>query len=177
MLATVGILAGRNVVSRLGYALIAFGVWDIFYYVFLVPMTGWPDSLLDWDILFLLPLPWWGPALAPMLIAALMVAWGILVTQFERLQRVALSDWRPLALHAVGVLLALCVFMSDGLQAFARGDKNLLELLPTTFPWPLFVVALLLMSAPVAQLLVALGSAPTSQVRRDTQGATRQRAT
>ena len=64
MLLAVGILAGRNWRSRLGYSAIAFGVWDIFYYLFLKVMCGWPHSLLDWDILFLLPLPWWGPVLA-----------------------------------------------------------------------------------------------------------------
>ena len=35
MLLTVGMLAGRTWRTRLGYTAIAFGVWDIFYYVFL----------------------------------------------------------------------------------------------------------------------------------------------
>src|SRR5664279_3778879 len=47
MLVTVGTLAGQTWRSRLGYAAIAFGVWDIFYYVFLNWMCGWPHSLLD----------------------------------------------------------------------------------------------------------------------------------
>src|SRR5438477_835536 len=81
MLLTVGILAGRTWRARLGYAAIAFGVWDIFYYVFLKVMCDWPKSLFDWDILFLLPLPWWGPVLAPVCIALLMTVWGTLVTQ------------------------------------------------------------------------------------------------
>ncbi len=81
MLAAVGALAGRNLRTRLGYAAIAFGVWDVFYYVFLKFISGWPASLLDWDILFLLPLPWWGPVLAPVCIALLMIAWGTQVTQ------------------------------------------------------------------------------------------------
>ncbi len=76
MLLTVGMLAGRTWPTRLGYTAIAFGVWDILYYVFLVVMTGWPTSLFDWDILFLLPLPWWGPVLAPVSIAVLMVVLG-----------------------------------------------------------------------------------------------------
>jgi hypothetical protein len=42
--------------------------WDIFYYVFLRLISG-PKTLLDWDILFLLPLPWWGPVLAPVSMA------------------------------------------------------------------------------------------------------------
>src|SRR5436190_22730947 len=72
MLFTVGLLAGRTRRSRIGYMAIAFGAWDILYYVFLKVIYGWPKSLFDWDVLFLLPLPWWGPVLAPMLIAALM---------------------------------------------------------------------------------------------------------
>ena len=53
LLLTVGLLAGRTWRSRLAYMLIAFGVWDIFYYVFLAIITAWPRSLLDWDVLFL----------------------------------------------------------------------------------------------------------------------------
>ena len=50
---------------------VVFGVWDIFYYVFLRVLVTWPASLLDWDILFLIPLPWVGPVLAPVLIAGM----------------------------------------------------------------------------------------------------------
>src|SRR5687767_15625073 len=57
LLATGGWLAGRTPRSRLGYFLIAFGVWDIFYYVFLAAIGPWPRSVLDWDVLFLIPLP------------------------------------------------------------------------------------------------------------------------
>ena len=87
MLGSVGWLAGQTRRSRAALAIVAFGTWDIFYYVFLVPLTGWPRSLLDWDILFLLPLPWWGPVLAPMLIASLMVAGGTLVAIRDSPQR------------------------------------------------------------------------------------------
>src|SRR5512132_3057372 len=58
MIAAVGALAGRTWRTRLAYAAVAFGVWDISYYVWLKAMYGWPQTLLDWDILFLLPLPW-----------------------------------------------------------------------------------------------------------------------
>jgi len=44
--------------------------------VFLRKLCVGSHSLLDWDILFLLPLPWWGPVLAPVLIALLMIVWG-----------------------------------------------------------------------------------------------------
>src|SRR5205823_10795737 len=86
MLLTVGILAGRTWRSRLGYAAIAFGVWDIFYYVFLKVMCGWPHSLLDWDILFLIPMPWWGPVAAPVSIALLLILWGTLASSWESMK-------------------------------------------------------------------------------------------
>jgi hypothetical protein len=76
MLIAIGALAAHTWRKRLAYALIAFGTWDIFYYVFLRVISAWPTSPFDWDILFLLPLPWWGPVLAPMCIALLMVVWG-----------------------------------------------------------------------------------------------------
>src|SRR4030095_606110 len=81
MLAMTGMLAGRTGRARLGYAALAFGSWDILYYVFLRIISGWPASPFDWDILFLLPLPWWGPVLAPVSIASLMIVWGTQATQ------------------------------------------------------------------------------------------------
>ena len=83
MIVLLGLLAGRTWRRRAGYAAIAFGVWDIFYYVFLHLICGWPGTLLDWDILFLLPLPWWGPVLAPVSIALVMIVWGSLATQSD----------------------------------------------------------------------------------------------
>ncbi len=83
MLLTLGLLAGRTWRARWGYSAIAFGIWDIFYYVFLRVMCGWPQSLFDWDVLFLLPLPWWGPVLAPVSIAVLMIVWGTAMTRSQ----------------------------------------------------------------------------------------------
>src|SRR5260370_3336212 len=81
MLLTIGLLAGRTWRQRVGYGAVAFGVWDALYYVFLKVICDWPRSIFDWDILFLLPLPWWGPVFAPVCIALLMIVWGTLATQ------------------------------------------------------------------------------------------------
>jgi len=149
MLATVGWLAGRNWRSRSGYFLIAFGVWDIFYYVFLRILTGWPQSLLDWDILFLIPLPWWGPVLAPMSIAFLMIAWGTQATQFEREDALTSSNWKAWLLCMTGAALALYLFMEDALGVADEGTEALRNVLPDRFNWPLFLVALGFMAAPL----------------------------
>ena len=124
----------------------AFGAWDIFYYVFLRLMSGWPKTLLDWDILFLLPLPWWGPVLAPVSIALVMILWGTHATQSDD----AVTDARwPSALGCAGISIALAVFMIDAWRALPHGRDAVLQVLPTTFNWPLFSVALLLMASPV----------------------------
>jgi hypothetical protein len=152
MLVAVGWLAGRSWKERAGYAAIAFGVWDVFYYVFLRVISGWPHTLFDWDIQFLLPLPWWGPVIAPMAIAVLMLAWGTLLTQSEQRASDAEPRWM-LALAGVGAVLALAVFMTDAFRAAPDGRDAILQVLPTAFNWPVFSVALVLMAAPLAKLV------------------------
>ena len=159
MLATLGVLAGRTWRHRVGYAALAFGTWDIFYYVFLRIMTGWPRTLLDWDILFLLPLPWWGPVLAPVTIAVVMVAWGTLTTQSHDDATDAPWAW---TLAGVGIVLALAVFMIDAWRALPYGRDAVLQVVPTTFNWTLFWVALLLMASPV---LHRIGMSPMKHLR------------
>jgi hypothetical protein len=156
MLLAVGILAGRTWRCRLGYAAIAFGVWDIFYYVFLKVMCGWPHSALDWDILFLIPLPRWGPVLAPVLVALLLILWGTLASQFEHVRRPILPLTVAWAMGAVGVIIGLLVFMTDSMAAAHLGLGAVRDVLPESFNWPLFCGALLLMSVPVLQLMPPL---------------------
>jgi len=77
MLVSVAALAGRVRWEQFGYFLVAFGVWDIFYYVWLKVALDWPSALTDWDVLFLLPLPWIGPVMAPVLISLVMIVCGV----------------------------------------------------------------------------------------------------
>ena len=153
MLLTIGLLAGRMGRTRLGYTAIAFGVWDLAYYLFLKVICDWPKSLFDWDVLFLLPLPWWGPVLAPICIALLMIVWGTLISQHavrSPPRSVAPRFWWRV--NWLGIALALYVFMADSLRAVHEGIEATRTVLPTAFNWPVFVVALALMAAPVAHL-------------------------
>lgn len=153
MLLAVGWLAGRTGRARFGYFVAAFGVWDIFYYVFLIPLTGWPHSLLDWDILFLLPLPWWGPVLAPVMIAVLMIVGGaVLAFNDERNGPPLWPSKASLRLSGLGVAFALYVFMADAIHALQHGE-SIQTMLPVTFNWPLFLVAWVLMALPAVDLV------------------------
>lgn len=151
MLVAVGGLAGRTWRGRLGYLLVAFGTWDICYYVFLVPLSGWPRSLFDWDVLFLIPLPWWGPVLAPVSIAGLMLVGGTLMTRGDELPGARWPTGLAWSLMLIGLLLALYVFTADSIRALGGGSAAIRQVRPTWFNWPLFALALALMTAPIAQ--------------------------
>ncbi len=113
MLISVAAIAGRSAWQRVGYVSLAFGVWDIFFYVWLRAVLGWPARLTDWDILFLIPVPWIGPVIAPVLVSVLMVVSGALLvgrTSAEQKFRPGFVAW-ILALAGVAVLLAS--FMTD----------------------------------------------------------------
>jgi len=113
MLISVSTLIGKRFWERFAYFLICFGVWDIFYYIWLKIAIGWPLSLLDWDILFLIPLPWIGPVVAPVTIAIMMILAGLFILfLFKRGY-----DFRPSSLAwvmtIIGTLVILYSFMRD----------------------------------------------------------------
>lgn len=167
MLISVGMLAARTWRRRLAYALIAFGTWDIFYYLFLRIITDWPRSPFDWDVLFLLPLPWWGPVLAPVCIALLMIVWGTLATQSAEPTPAAAFTWMLWASSALGIALALYLFMADAIRSIPQGLDATRSVLPKSFNWSLFCAALALMAAPVAHAgwRASRSAGPRHQVR------------
>ena len=160
MLAAVGWLAGRQTNDRLCYGAFAFGLWDIAYYAWLKVLLDWPATLLDWDILFLVPLRWWGPVLIAALVC---VSAALVVVRAERGNRPLITPARVGAL-AVGGLLALYVFMADSLHALLGGRSDWATLRPTSFPWPLFLIALALMAGP--SLAMTWPSPHRARVRR-----------
>ena len=140
MLLTVGWIAGKKFQSRLGFSIFAFGLWDIFYYIWLWVFIGWPHTLLDPDLLFLIPLPWWGPVLAPVLVALLMAVGGaILILKEERgiVVHPTPAEWGALA---GGILIMLYAFMADALSALPADAQTLSQLKPSAFNWLVFLI-------------------------------------
>jgi hypothetical protein len=170
MLLAVGMLAGRSWRTKFGYAVVAFGVWDVFYYVFLRLISGWPASVVDWDVLFLLPLPWWGPVMAPVSIALLMIAWGTIVTQLDDRHPALALPPHPWIACWLGIVLALYVFMADALRVLGEGPDAVRLVLPTAFNWRLFGVSLILMSAPLAHAGWRMRAGSRSSRRASTPG-------
>src|SRR5665647_1214847 len=79
MLLGVGYLAGRTWWQRLAFWLFAFGVWDIFYYVWLWVLLRWPSSPGTRDLLFLIPREWWAPVWQPVLASLGFIAVAVLI--------------------------------------------------------------------------------------------------
>jgi hypothetical protein len=83
LLACIGLLAGTSKYEKFGWFLFAFGIWDIFYYVGLKLSLGWPPSLMTWDILFLIPVTWIGPVLAPVICSITMIFLALMIISCE----------------------------------------------------------------------------------------------
>ena len=141
MLACAGALAGRDLPRKLAYFFFSFGAWDIFYYAGLRYFLGWPASLLTWDVLFLIPVPWLAPVLAPLLCALTMVLLsGLAGAGLENGREVRATPAR-LGLLAGGTALILYTFLRDGLAAAAGAEGGLQALaqyVPTRYNWALF---------------------------------------
>ncbi len=153
MLAAVGWLAGRGQGGRLGAFCLAFGVWDVFYYVFLYAFTGWPAGLLAPDVLFLIPLPWWGPVLTPALVAALIATGGALAMARELGDGLPSPGRAAWLLMLVGALLCLAAFMADAIGALPRGLAVALAVRGGAFPWTLYAVGFFLGATGIARAL------------------------
>jgi hypothetical protein len=128
MLVAFGMVAGKNFNQRMAAFAIAFGLWDITFYASLKFMIGWPESLLTWDILFLIPLPWVGPVITPVLVSITLIGCG-LVSLFHG--GLPAKPWHWTAM-IVGGVVVIVAFIWDFRNTTAGGQPN-------PFNWPLFL--------------------------------------
>lgn len=110
MLLCVGMLAGRTLTERFAWFLFAFAVWDIFYYIFLRILVGWPESLMTWDVLFLVPVTWTGPVVSPLILAATMILLAMLLVFPAGQSRIPVLSW---VLLGTGSLVLITAFTWD----------------------------------------------------------------
>lgn len=140
MLIAVAYLAGKRFWERFAYFILAFGIWDIFYYVWLKGLLDWPSSLFDWDILFLIPLPWIGPIIAPISIAVLMIVFGLyIVCSFQERENIR-PTLASYVLASAGIIIVLYSFMYDF-------GATLRQQVPQPYKYELLVIANILFIA------------------------------
>lgn len=164
MLLCIAILAAKKFYSRLAYFFYSFAVWDIFYYVWLKAVIGWPASFMTWDLLFLIPLPWIGPVLAPIIISLLLALFGLLILHFQdrvRNLKISLREWILLILGSIAVLYtflydyALLIVTNGFAKSFFTLATNtkFIDIVsaynPKSYNWILFVIGSLLIASAI----------------------------
>jgi hypothetical protein len=146
MLVGIGVLTGKNRAERFVCFLYCFAVWDIFYYVFLKLLLNWPASLFTWDILFLLPVPWVGPVLAPCITSlSMIILFGNVMYYSNKIPQLKIiaSEWKLLI---IGSLVVIASFVWDYFKYKTSGAatantsllNDLANYVPQDFNWPLF---------------------------------------
>jgi len=113
MLLGIGFLAGRNFRQRFAWFIYSFAIWDIFYYVFLKLILDWPSSWLTWDILFLIPVIWTGPVLAPVLVSLTMIILSSIILYFEQRPEQYVIHRPVIFLVILGSVLIIVSFILD----------------------------------------------------------------
>jgi len=125
-------LFGHRSRERWAYALIIFSVWDIFYYIWLKVLLDWPASVMDWDILFLIPVAWASPVIYPVLVSLAMLAVGVVLLRSEADRPMRLGWGNGIAILAGCGIIVL---------SFCLGGSHMTEPdFADYFYWPLFTV-------------------------------------
>jgi hypothetical protein len=147
MLLAMGFLAGKNAPQRFAWFIYSFAIWDLFYYVFLKLILDWPSSWFTWDILFLVPIVWTGPVLAPVLVSLTMIFLAFTILYIDQRSEQCLINWPVVLLIVLGSVLIFVSFVRDfssfvishsSFSTLLKADsasKMLQIYLPESFNW------------------------------------------
>ena len=142
MLFCVAAMTKGPFLRRFSVFVFAFAVWDLLYYVSLYAFEKWPASLMDWDVLFLIPAPWFAPVLAPVAISLLGIAGSLFALWiFARDGEFTAGAW-PILLLIAGLLTYLSTFF-HGIHIMR---------FPTHYHWDIFIAGTVLVAASYAIL-------------------------
>ncbi len=140
-------LAYRKALHQFCAYMFIFGVWDICYYLWLYVFLQWPPGLLTWDILFLLPVPWIGPVLAPVIVSISLITAALIIVREEERGRLI----RPTIWHwTIAVLGGLVIILSFTLDFRVVVDQTV----PGAFKWGIFIAGEIIGIAVLLHLLL-----------------------
>jgi len=160
MILAVALTAERGAVRVAAAFAYVFGIWDIFYYVWLRVFIGWPTDWLQWDVLFLIPWPWFGPWVTPAAVAGLMTLWGGWLLGSARSHRFTAT---ALLVGGTGAARVRGAFLEPGYYLLPAGAQGFDGYQPGVFSWILYFPGYVLMLAGAA-LVIRSGRASTWSV-------------
>jgi len=154
MLIGIAVVTGRSAVERFAWFIFSFGIWDVFYYVFLYAILGWPQSLFTWDVLFFIPVTWVGPVMAPVINSITMILLALMILYFKNKNsniQIGKVVWTLLILGSMIVIISYTMdyvqFMTQKfsfLQIMGLGDTKAAfdyatTYIPVSFNWWVFL--------------------------------------
>lgn len=165
LLISIALVADKRFIQAFAWFIFAFAIWDIFYYVFLYVFLGWPQNLMVWDILFLLPFTWVGPVIAPIINSLTMIILAIVVITKKDDIRFKAYHW---ILLVIGAIIVIGAYTKDYLR-FMLTDFNIWQLLgggssndiikkaaeyvPEQFAWGIFTIGVVIHLLVIADLI------------------------
>ena len=168
MLIGIAIIAGRSAIERFAYFIFSFGIWDIFYYVFLYALLGWPQSLMTWDVLFFIPVTWIGPVIGPVINSLTMIILALVILYYKNKNQSVKTGkfvWPLLILGSLVVIVAYTMdyvqFMAQKftfLQMMGLGDAKTVfdyatTYMPENFNWWVFLCGVLMLFSALILLI------------------------
>lgn len=130
MLLGISFVSSKKAWTRFACFMICFGAWDIWYYIWLKIILNWPTSLLTWDILFLIPVPWVAPVLAPVIVSISLIITGVIILYFENNIGLLKYEW------VIVIAAGLIIFVS-----FILETPTVIKLgVPTHYYWILLII-------------------------------------
>ena len=180
VLLCIGMIAGRTFSEKFAWFLYSFAIWDIFYYVFLKLLIGWPESLMTWDILFMIPTTWVGPVITPVIVSLTMILLAMILVYYNCKNDIVKIRWIEWALLITGSIILILSWTWDYsdyiLEHFTfreiwtvpREDLYRIasEYIPRKFYWGLFWIGEVIIIAGI----VYLWRRYAKDVKRETEG-------
>jgi len=141
MLISIGCAAGKKPIQKFCFFMVAFGIWDIFYYIWLRVLVGWPENLMTWDLLFFVPLPWVGPVITPLLIALAMVVAGSQILYYENKGITFQWRWYDWTVEFACGLAMIVAFCWDWRNILRLPGDTTRNGMPNAFAWWIYLPA------------------------------------
>ena len=152
VLLCIGMIAGCTFSEKFAWFLYSFAIWDIFFYVFLKILIGWPESLMTWDILFMIPTTWVGPVITPVIVSFTMILLAMILVYYNCRNDFVKLHWLEWILLITGSIILILSWTWDyskyilehltfhEIRTIPTEDLNRIisEYIPRKFNWGLF---------------------------------------
>jgi len=156
MLLSVAYLSARiRRKKRLFYFMLLFGIWDITYYFWLKVIINWPNSPFDWDILFLIPIPWVSQVIYPIIISIIFIVSSVVFIRLIDKKQYAGIDKVSLSTGISGLVIIFFSFIAVPIYTILKDNiQEIFRYVPEKFPFEIYSVGILLLLYSIIRTII-----------------------